>query len=44
MTYTISEDKRGYWFKCHSALAIKNGPFKTWQEAKDAADFYVKNW
>ena len=44
MTYTIFKNERGYWFKCRTSLAVSNGPFKTREEAKQAADLYVKNW
>tara|TARA_Y100000015_G_scaffold20757_1_gene20069 strand:+ start:272 stop:406 length:135 start_codon:yes stop_codon:yes gene_type:complete len=44
MTYRIFKNAEGFWFQCRSSLAVRHGPFATKQEAKAAADLYVKDW
>jgi hypothetical protein len=44
MTYRIFKTAKGFWFHCNSSLGVRHGPFATRQEAKAAADQYVKDW
>ena len=44
MTYLILQNAEGFWFQCRSFLAVRHGPYATRQEAKTAADQYVKDW
>lgn len=44
MTYRIFKNSKGFWFQCRSSLAVCHGHYATKQEAKAAADLYVKDW
>ena len=44
MTYRIFQRDGQFYFQCRSSLAVAHGPFATRDEAKAAADAYVKNF
>ena len=44
MTYRIFQRNGQFYFQCRSSLAVEHGPFDTRDEAKTAADAYVKDF